>query len=167
MKQAAAFLEERGIARFGLAGHSMGAAIAVLAASRIENVTAVCTLAGRLSERDPSRLFSEDQLAQLRETGKISFVSRGRTLELSESFFSDMGRYNLPEAVAALKMPLMVVHGDRDEIIPVRNAYQAREKNVATRLEIIPGADHMFSDPAHRGRIADLVTQWFEDGFGG
>ena len=42
MTQARNFLSGRGITRFGLAGHSMGAAIAILAGSRMERIEGIC-----------------------------------------------------------------------------------------------------------------------------
>ncbi|GBC61066.1 osmotically inducible protein C [Desulfonema ishimotonii] len=162
MKAAADFLAGQGVVRFGLAGHSMGAAIAMLAASVIRDVRAVCTLAGRLGGSDATKLFTREQMARLEKTGTVSFTSRGRNLALSENFFSDLRRYNLPETVAECKVPLLVVHGDRDEIIPAENARQAKTLNPATELVIIPGADHMFMNPEHRAQIAKRVAGWFE-----
>jgi len=163
MKQAVSFLSDMGISRFGLGGHSMGAAIAIFTALQTENITGVCTLAGRLGSSDLSSIFTKEQLNQLQQSGIMSFKSRGRSLQLSESFFSDMQQYNLPDALKSLKIPLMVVHGDQDEIISVQNAFQAKELKPDLTLEIIPGADHMFMNPEHRTRIADSVTKWFMD----
>jgi pimeloyl-ACP methyl ester carboxylesterase len=54
------------------------------------------------------------------------------------------------------------VHGDQDEIVPVAEAYRARELNPrGAELAVIPGADHMFSQEAHRQKIAELVVDWF------
>ena len=92
----------------------------------------------------------------------MTFVSRGRSLELSESFFGDAQRYDLPAAVAGWLGPLLVVHGDQDEIVPVAEAYRARDLNPdGAQLAIIPAADHMFSQEAHRQKIAELVVDWF------
>jgi dipeptidyl aminopeptidase/acylaminoacyl peptidase len=57
----------------------------------------------------------------------------------------------------------MVVHGDKDEIIPVENAYRLHQyKSVNTELAIIPGADHMFSQDEHRREVAQRVAKWFK-----
>ncbi|QTA81131.1 Serine aminopeptidase, S33-type [Desulfonema limicola] len=163
MKQAVSFLRDLGIKRFCLGGHSMGAAIAVLTALQTENITGVCTLAGRLGSSDLSSVFTKEQLSQIQETGIMSFKSRGRSLSLSQEFFYDMQQYNLPGALKSLKIPLMVVHGDKDEIIPVQHAFQARELKHDLKLEIIPDADHMFMNQKHRALIADSISKWFMD----
>ena len=64
--------------------------------------------------------------------------------------------------MAGLKVPLLVVHGDADEIIPVEEAYKARDANPDTvALEILPGADHMFSDRRQRRQVARHAADWF------
>jgi putative redox protein len=165
MELARDFLAARGILRFGLAGHSMGAAIAVLSADRIAGVAGICAVAGRLGGLDPEASFSAEALAELRRTGRIHFQSRGRKLTLSKAFFEDAARYDIQETLAALETPLLVVHGDRDEIIPATHARAAKVRNPGARVEIIPGADHMFSDAGLRERAADLMAAWFEARF--
>ena len=164
MQTAAAVIAEKGARRIGLAGHSMGAVIAVLTAVRTRTVKAVCTLAGRLSGLNASHFFSKKQLTELEGTGRVSFNSRGRSLQLSTKFFADAKQYDLPKTVKSLQTPLMVIHGDADEIIPVQDAYQTKTLNPEnTELVIIPGADHMFSAEMHRTQISKLVVKWFKE----
>ena len=164
MQTATAVIAEKGARRIGLAGHSMGAVIAVLAAARIRTVKAVCALAGRLSGLNATHFFSQKQLKELKDTGRVSFNSRGRSLQLSTQFFADAKQYDLPEIVKSLQTPLMVVHGDADEIIPVQNAYLAKTLNPEyTELVVIPGADHMFSAEMHRNQTSKLVVKWFKE----
>ena len=164
MQEACGVILKKGVRRLGLAGHSMGAVIAVLTAPRIEAVKAVCTLAGRLTGLNAANFFSRRQIKELESTGKVSFTSRGRSLQLSKEFFADSKQYDLPEAVKSLKTPLMVVHGDADEIIPVEEAYEANLLNPErTDLAVISGADHMFSNDKLRSQIVKLVVKWFKE----
>lgn len=162
MKTAMAYLVRQEVDWIGLVGHSMGAVVAMLTAASAPEVKGVCALAGRLAGTTPAHFLTPDLRTELQTKGRVSFVSRGRTLELTDSFFGDADRYDLAAAVAGLRVPLMVIHGDQDEIVPVAEAYRARElKPDGARLEIIPGADHMFSQESHRHRIAELVAGWF------
>jgi putative redox protein len=164
MQTAAAVIGEKGARWIGLAGHSMGAVIAVLTAARTPTVKAVCALAGRLSGLNATHFFSKKQLHELENTGKVSFNSRGRSLQLSTQFFADAKQYDLPKTVKSLQTPLMVVHGDADDIIPVQDAYLAKTLNPEyTELVIIPGADHMFSAKMHRTQTSKLVVEWFKE----
>lgn len=165
MIQARDFLSGRGISRFGLAGHSMGAAVAILAGSRMAQAEGICAFSGRLGGLDPEGTFTPAQISELRDTGQVAFQSRGRRLILPGAFFEDAARYDILETIASLTPPLLIVHGDRDEIIPVSNARAAKARNRRATLEIIPGADHMFGDAVLRDRVAALAADWFRHCF--
>jgi putative redox protein len=163
IKTAASFMSAQGVSWIGVAGHSMGAMVALLAASEMDSIKAICTLAAKASALQSFHFLSEDQIQALRRTGRVNFISRGRTLEFTEAFFADAAKYDLSSIMTSLPQPLMVVHGDMDEIIPVENAYRLLQyKKVNTELVIIPGADHMFSQDEHRQEVAQRVAQWFK-----
>jgi dipeptidyl aminopeptidase/acylaminoacyl peptidase len=82
---------------------------------------------------------------------------------LSRAFFDDARRHDLPEAIAGLACPLLVVHGDHDEIIPLSEAEQGQALNPRrVTLAVIPGADHMFSRKTDRSAIVAKVSAWFQ-----
>jgi len=164
METAAAYLADRGVSWLGLAGHSMGAMVALLAGAKSASVKAICALAARSRVMGAAELLSPAQLQELQETGRVRFVSRGRALELSREMFTDAARYDLGRAVSALSPPLLLVHGDRDEITPVDEAYRIqRYRPEGTRLAVIPGADHMFSGDEHRRKATEAVVSWFKE----
>ena len=164
MKTAVAVLRSRGVEFVGLAGHSLGAVVALLTAAELGSVFGVCAIAGRLAGLTPFHFLDERQKAQVRESGRASFTSRGRKLEITRGFFSDAGRYRPVEAVASLKVPLLVVHGDRDDIVPVAEAKHAGEINPeGIQVAIIRGADHMFGRESHRLEVSRLVVDWFAE----
>ena len=163
IKTAVSYMSAREVSWIGLAGHSMGAMVALLAAGEMDHVRAVCTLAARASPLDTSHLFNRSQLRELKRKGRVQFTSRGRKLELTEAFFTDAARYNFPDIVAFLRQPLLVVHGGQDEIISVKDAHRLHQlRPLDTDLAIIPGADHMFSRDEHRGQVVEQVVRWFK-----
>jgi len=162
MEAAANFLKASGVKWLGFAGHSMGAAISVLAGTRLSGISAVCAIAGRLTGMDPTRIFSQDQKRQLQETGRVEFVSRGRQLELDSRFLNDMLSHDMLAAVASLNIPLLIVHGAMDDIVPADQALKAQSVNPDhSELVIIPGADHFFSQVDHRDFAARKIAAWF------
>ena len=163
IKTAASFMSAQGVSWIGVAGHSMGAMVALLAASQMDNIKVVCTLAAKASALQSFHFLSQDQIDELQRNGRVNFISRGRNLELTEAFFADAAKYDLSAIMPSLPQPLMVVHGDMDEIIPVENAYRLHQyKSANTELAIIPGADHMFSQDEHRQEVAQRVAKWFK-----
>lgn len=162
METAANFLRADGVKWLGFAGHSMGAAVSVLAGARVSEIQAVCAIAGRLTGMDPSRIFSQDQKRQFEETGRLEFVSRGRQLELDSRFLNDMLSHDMPAAVASLRIPLLIVHGTQDDIVPSDQAEKAHSTNPDhSELVIIPGADHFFSQAEHLDFASQKITEWF------
>jgi len=162
MKTAVAFLRARGIERIGLAGHSLGGVVAMLTAGELPEVIGVCSLAGRLTGLTPFDFLNREQKQEVRRTGRVTFTSRGRSLEITRDFFADAGGYDLAGRIAGLRVPLLVVHGDRDEVVPIAEAEQALEiRPEGTRLAIIRGADHMFSQEPHRLEVSQQVVGWF------
>lgn len=163
IKTAADLLAKKGVNHLGLAGHSMGAAVAILAGSSLKAVKRVCSIAGRSSSPTVPRFLSKNQLEELDRSGKVTFESRGRSLALTESFFSDAAQYDLAETIRNFPKPLMVVHGDADEIISVEEAHHAQELNPdGVKLMIIPQADHMFKNEALMGQASAAVVEWFD-----
>ena len=82
-------------------------------------------------------------------------------MTLTRAFLADATSYDPREAIGALTIPGLIVHGDADEIIPVEEAYQAHRLNPKqTRLTVISEADHMFSRKTHRVQVVDTVVAW-------
>jgi len=163
METAAELVSSYGVSWIGMAGHSLGASVALLAAAKRNTVKAVSVLAGRLSGLTPVHFLSKDQQGELKQTGTVFFSSRGRGLKLSTSFFSDAKQFDIPGILRSLSHPLLIVHGNQDEIVPVVEAEKAHQINPRRiELKVIRGADHMFSQKEHRRQVAGLVAGWFQ-----
>jgi uncharacterized protein len=163
MQKAFEIVASKGATWIGMAGHSMGGLISFLTASQTESVNAVCTIGSRISSMKATHFLSQTQREILENTGKVSFTSRGRFLTVTEDFFSDSDRFELQQILQAFHKPLLMVYGDQDEIIPIREASKARGiSNGRVDVEIIAGADHMFSREDHREMVSALVVDWFK-----
>ena len=163
MSLAAEQLKARGAKWIGMAGHSMGALISMLTAAERSEIMAVAAIAGRLSGIQAIHFLSSQQRKQLSETGRVFFESRGRALELTDAFFADAEQFDPPRLLTALQTPLLVVHGDQDEIISVKEAYKAQEFNPrGVELVIVKGADHMFSREDQRKTASARIVAFFE-----
>jgi putative redox protein len=163
MNTAADFLMDKGISWIGLAGHSVGGTVALLAAPRIDAARAVCTLAATASLPDKAQFLADSERQQLEISKSVHFTSRGRSLELTVDFFQDASQYTLADTLPSLSQPLLIVHGDGDEIVPVEEAHRLRAFRPArTELAIVSGADHMFGQEPHRQQVTQKVARWFE-----
>ncbi len=164
MQTAAGLVAESGADWIAMAGHSLGGLISFLSASQSDIPRAVCVIGSRLSSMRATHFLSSAQKEILEKSGEVSFTSRGRFLTITEEFFADASGFDLPGMLSSFDRPLLMIHGDQDEIIPVAEAHRAHDASGGrARLEIISGADHMFGNEQHRSEASRLATTWFEE----
>ena len=70
----------------------------------------------------------------------------------------DLASDHLPNVQAAT---LLIVGGEDEPVIPLNEYAFARIKAIK-RLEIVPGATHLFEEPGALEAVADLAAAWFE-----
>ncbi|MER7834692.1 dienelactone hydrolase family protein [Streptomyces sp. NPDC096040] len=78
------------------------------------------------------------------------------------------GRPDLAEgALASVRQPTLLIVGERDPEVLRLNRTAMREMPGETRLEIVPGATHLFEEPGTLERVARLAGDWFTRYLGG
>ena len=65
------------------------------------------------------------------------------------------------EALPKVKAPTLLIVGGNDDVVIELNE-QARDRmHCEVKLEIIPGARHLFEQPGALEKVAQLASQWF------
>ncbi len=64
--------------------------------------------------------------------------------------------------LAEVTAPTLLIVGGRDEQVLELNREAARQLRCITRVEVIPGATHLFEEPGALDRVAELAIDWFE-----
>lgn len=130
--------------RLGLMGSSLGGFVALWVAHRRPAIRATVTWATPATLK-PLLERRRDLLAHGLGEPFIAELDRGRYLEAPRG----VGR-------------CLVVHGDRDELVPVGDAHLLGERAVEPKaIRIIGGGDHRLTDPTHRLEAARLSAAWF------
>lgn len=76
------------------------------------------------------------------------------------------GRPDLAEAeLAHVKAPTLLIVGELDETVIELNKQAIAEMHCEVTLSIIPGATHLFEEPATLKSAAILATEWFVEKF--
>lgn len=65
------------------------------------------------------------------------------------------------DALRAVKAPTLLIVGGRDEVVIELNEQAKAELTCETKLEIVPGASHLFEEPGALDRVAELAADWF------
>ena len=67
------------------------------------------------------------------------------------------------EALEVVTAPTLLIVGGADtQVLELNRQAQARMR-CETRLEIVPGATHLFEEPGALERVAELAVAWFAD----
>jgi putative phosphoribosyl transferase len=65
------------------------------------------------------------------------------------------------DALHDVEAPTLMIVGGRDHRILEANRQASRELSAPHRIEIIPGATHLFEEPGALERVAALAADWF------
>ena len=65
-------------------------------------------------------------------------------------------------AFAAYPIPMLILHGQYDDYVPMSDIQLLRDLNDHSKLVIIPGASHQFLEPGAWDMVLDLTRDWFE-----
>jgi putative phosphoribosyl transferase len=83
--------------------------------------------------------------------GKVSaVVSRGGRPDLAH------------EALGAVRAPTLLIVGGEDRVVIGLNQQALARLACEKRLEIVPGATHLFEEPGTLEQVAALAAEWFE-----
>jgi pimeloyl-ACP methyl ester carboxylesterase len=62
-----------------------------------------------------------------------------------------------------VEAPTLLIVGGHDYSVIDLNEKALKELQCEKRLEIVPGATHLFEEPGTLERVADLASNWFEN----
>lgn len=152
------FLFSQGVAQIALFGSSMGGAVALLAAAREPRVVAVATL---------SAIGQPEGLLDANPDAYTAWAQEGVVQTplgpVGPGFLQDSRARDVPSAVGVLQIPLLVVHGEEDTVVPISDAHDIAVAARNVRLEIVSGADHSFTRPEHLRPSMNLIATFLTD----
>ena len=143
------FKNEVAVNDISIIGHSRGGGIVLLKASEDARVKKVISLAAVCDFGSRSSTIGD--LENWKKTG-VKYVLNGRTKQNMPHFYQfyldfkeNEERLNIQKAVANLKIPQLVIHGDKDTSVPIDEGKKIHSWNTESQFEIIKSADHVFN----------------------
>lgn len=138
-----------------------GAYVTLIAIDQLEELVGKV----RLVLQTPNLRMSETLLnmtrmseAQLLETGHAT-LNAERKFDITYDFYKQVRNYT---ALTIYDMPMLLVHGEKDEFLPLEDMMNFRRINSGCKLVVIPGAGHQFLEPGAWDMVVDLTRDWFE-----
>jgi pimeloyl-ACP methyl ester carboxylesterase len=146
--------------RIAYIGHSMGAAVGVMTASRRMDIQALVSLAGMTYTAE----FVEREFGGV-EPGKGCMWDE-EDCPLSEAFVEDLKSIrDTLDTASRINQPWLLVHGTADDVVPLKDSQDAYAAAVCRKeLLEIPDAGHVFGEDSYPqivGAVDDFLNQCF------
>ena len=158
LKAAFNFILRYQVKKIGILGSSMGGAVALLFAAKEKKVTALVTIAAPAHpEKITGKILTQEGIKQWRQAGFVTYHGR----RINVSLLDDLQKINVPEATKKISCPVLIIHGDADETVPVEEAYQLYTQLTSPkRICILKGADHRLSNPYLLEKALEESINW-------
>ncbi|MFA5926044.1 MAG: alpha/beta hydrolase [Parcubacteria group bacterium] len=156
------YLKSLGYSKMGLFGSSFGGAASIIAASKTKDLSllALKSPVADYMEREIGK-GNKKELEEWKNKGyKDYFDSKGNKFKLNYTFFEDFKNNDGYKAGKNISIPTLIVHGDADTSVPIEQSDKLVEILPNGKLEIIPGADHHYSNPEHYQKHLDLIVDF-------
>ncbi|MGZ8831253.1 MAG: dienelactone hydrolase family protein, partial [Thermoanaerobaculia bacterium] len=83
--------------------------------------------------------------------------------DLVRAVVSRGGRPDLASKLDRVTAPTLLIVGGNDKEVLTMNESALRKMKCAKRLEVVPGATHLFEEPGMLERVAALAGNWFSE----
>lgn len=122
-----------------------------------------------LDDFDPTGRLSADELRLGyfgASTGAAAALIAASRRDIA-AIVSRGGRPDLAgDALRLVTAPTLLIVGGNDDVVIGMNQEAQSQMKAETRLEIIPGATHLFEEPGALEEVARLARMWFEEHLG-
>ncbi|MDQ0219139.1 alpha/beta fold hydrolase [Peribacillus cavernae] len=154
-------LENADLKRIGIIGHSLGGALVTHLSASDKTLKSICTLSPvSYLERNFEQIILGPALWADLLRGQTIRNFNGSGYSLSSLFAQDIVRYNILESAGKISQPILIIHGKKDQVVPVANSYDLERSLVSPnkRLEVFEDEGHLFSE-----KIYLAVIDWFKN----
>lgn len=137
------------ISTISLIGHSRGGGVSLIKAEEDPRVDHVIAWASVCDFEPRFRPDSED--FKHWEKNGVTYVENTRThqqlphyYQFYEDFLANKDRLSIKRAVKSMNKPMLILQGDDDKSVVMAEAMALHKWNPNSKLEVLPGADHVF-----------------------
>ncbi len=146
--------------KIGIIGHSFSGAIVTHLATMMPNIQSVCALAPvyHLEKRFKETILGEE-LWNLALDGQVISDFYNKKYSLSPSFVNDLLSYNMTESAKKVEIPMIIIHGENDQVLPYEDSIELFENLPVTKkeLKLLKEEEHLFTHQIH-----PVVLSWFK-----
>jgi dipeptidyl aminopeptidase/acylaminoacyl peptidase len=101
----------------------------------------------------------------------LPFGGEKNALGLSAGFAAEWAEQGFTRSYHELRVPVLLVHGNRDRVFPVSQSHLIRsameKSSQSVKFVSIEGCDHWFSHEEWQRLVAREICQWFSEALDG
>jgi len=157
------WLAANGYNKIGMVGSSFGGLVSTLAAAQRPNIRCLGLKCPVVDFPEVLRLeFGEAGMVHWKAHNEIPDVTGGsKPLSLHYAFYENALTHDGYTAAASIRIPTLIVQGERDELVPLHQSQQLMGLLQGKRqLEVLPGADHGFTKGDDFKTMTGLLADW-------
>ena len=149
--------------KIGVIGLSMGGRVAAILASKDKRVKFVILYSAALAPLKDKLLknLEKNDLEKL-EKGEAAHIGNGWYLK--KPFFESVDSPVPFEILDMIRIPVLIIHGDSDNVVPLEGAKKGYEilkgLNSKNELYIVKGGDHVFTRKEHTQEVIEKTLDW-------
>jgi uncharacterized protein len=160
--QALACMKGKGYKKVGLVGTSYGGLCSIMAAAQSQDVFLLvlkCPVSDFYEvklERDGKEFIKE-----AKQQGYFMYQTREGKRKVNYSFIEDFKHNNAYTAAKKITIPTLIVHGDKDETVPLEQSKKTASIIKDCKLVIVKGAGHRFyANQGYFNQMIDAITNF-------
>jgi len=151
--------------RIGVLGLSMGGRVAAILASRDSRVKFVILYSAALSPLR-RRFLSDIDRESLEKLNSGEAIRLRNGWYLKKPFFDSLDEPVPLDVTGRLKVPVLLVHSDMDQVVPIddsRKGYETvKNLNAKNEFYVVKGGDHVFSERKHAREVIEKTLEWLD-----
>ena len=160
--QSIRYIKSLGYLKIGLLGSSFGGMAAIIAASKTSDLSllALKSPVSDYVEVENIRRSAEDMHDWEIQGFIMHPNSLGEERRLNYSFFDDIKNNNAYERAKKIHIPTLIIHGDRDKVVPVEQSRRLSNLVENSKIEFINGADHKYINPGEFDQMINIILKF-------
>lgn len=159
------FFISKGYSIFSIVGHSKGGSDVFLYEMKYPGkVKSLVAFAPRfnLMQSQEYILFKQNEKDFLKK-GFLVYESKNGNHKITQEYIEEIDGIKNIKSNFSTKIPMIIFHGNKDEIIPVENSIEFHEKNAESRLEIIDEENHSFENSLNNELLSKKLDVWLSE----
>ncbi len=165
------FIKKAGYRRLGIVGTSFACGPVLLVAPKYQGLVRSVVLEYALVDYNsilkpkfawPKKAFGKQSMQMLKEKGYFKIYGERDSFKLGQKFMDDVRRLKPWKEMRKLWIPILYIHGDKDDKVPYADSVKYSKLGKNSRLETIKGSVHG-PEGKDAPKVKRIIANFFEN----